>query len=211
MRLRSILASVVISSAVVGCAQPAEEAPEPIAPALLGQILDDVPSDVPNKTFIDFDGKVVLVGYELEPSGTVRPGERFKLKLYWRSMAPLGKDWSLFTHLLTLGGQRVAGDFDNVGPLRDRASGEQALPPSRWQPGRVYVDEQELMMPQGVQSPVVTVVVGIWKPGYRLNILSGPADGERRAIIAHIPTGVEPVRPPVNPSGPSQPAAPAHP
>ncbi len=189
----SSVALAFVALAGFGCAQTPVAEQEPVAPALLAYVLDDVPSDVANKTFVDFDGKVAIAGYEVEPSGVVRPGGRFKVRLYWRASAPLGTGWRLFTHLLTEGGERIRGNFDNTGPLRELAGDEQALPPSRWIPGKVYVDEQELMVPTDVDSSTVTIAVGVWKdqaPGYRLNVLSGASDGDRRAIITHIPTGL---------------------
>ncbi len=74
-------------------------------------------------------------------------------------------------------------------------AGEQALAPSSWQPGKVYVDEQEFEMPRGISDSEVTIVVGVWKGNARLSVISGSADRENRAIIAHVKTGVRPAKP----------------
>ena len=181
--------------ATVGCADKPQKAPEPVPAALATHVLDDIPSDLTDRTFIDFGGKVHIVGAKLTPAGIVRPGEKMRLVLYWRSVEPLTPGWSLFTHVVNARGQRLE-NVDNVGPLRERgASGTQALPPSAWQPGKVYVDEQEFGMPRGVSDPEVTVVVGVWKGNARLSVISGPSDRENRAIIAHVKTGVRPAKP----------------
>ena len=61
--------------------------------------------------------------------------------------------------------------------------------------GQVYVDEQTYKMPDGVQGPDSTVYVGIWKGDARLRIVSGPNDGDNRAIVGKIKTGVARSRP----------------
>jgi len=71
-------------------------------------------------------------------------------------------------------------------------------------PGKVYVDEQDIVIPQ-VGVPEVTLAVGIGREavqltgkeierlaGSRLEILSGVSDGENRAVIARLATGVMP-------------------
>lgn len=199
---RKLLGCAAVLVSGLGC-NSTEQAPkaQELEPSLHAYVLDAVPSDVDNRTFVDFGGKVHLVGYKVEPQGIVRPGESFKTTLYWRSVSPLSPGWGLFTHLTSPRGR--VDNPDNVGPLRDNASGEQALPPSRWQPGKVYVDEQSLTMPRNIVDPVVTVTVGVWKGNARLDILSGRADADQRAIVAHIRTGLvapKPVAKKVEPS-----------
>jgi len=183
----------------LGCAQEAkQEDPASIDTNLAQYVLDEVPNDVKNPTFIDFEGKAQIIGWELDPSGVVAPGQKVKLKLYWRSSQQLGPGWSLFTHFVAPGGARIDANvggvaFDDIGPLRARTGGaRQALGPSAWKPGKIYVDVQELEMPREVRVPEISIVVGIWKAGSRLDIISGPSDRERRAIITHVKTGVVP-------------------
>lgn len=201
MRRRIALVSLLV--AVSACSSKESEPPAPVPPELMTQVLDEVPSDVPNRTFIDFGGKVHLVGWNVEPKGVVGPGQSLKLTMYWRSVAPLSPGWSLFTHMINGAGARVE-NVDNVGPLRARmGDGPQALPPSAWVPGKVYVDEQEITMPRDVKDAELTLVVGIWKGSARLPVISGPADREQRAIIAHVKTGVVPA-PPATPASPAE-------
>ncbi len=119
--------------------------------------------------------------------------------MYWKSVMKLDPGWSLFTHMVAPGGARVEkGGIDDTGPLRARtSSGKQALGPSDWQPGKVYVDEQELEMPQ-VNVPEISVLVGVWKEmsfgdgghrGLRLSVISGPSDKQERGIVVTVPTG----------------------
>jgi hypothetical protein len=213
--LRRTACRVLLTAlALSGCARNAQEAeaakPPPLDPALESHVLDSVPSDIENRIFVDFEGKVHLIGYALEPKTAATPGSRFKLTLYWRSVAPLGPDWGLFTHLLD-GTGRKFGNTDNEGPLRrlkPSPDGEQVqtLPPSDWIPGKIYVDEQEIEVPREVDTPELTIAVGIWRlqrfimqtadggidlhNSLRLAVTSGPSDGKQRAIVTHIKTGL---------------------
>lgn len=191
-----------VSLVVSACAREPKQDPASIDTNLAQYVLDEVPNDLKNTTFIDFEGKVQLIGWELEPAGVVGPGQRLKLKLYWKSAQKLGPGWSLFTHFVAPGGARVDANMggvalDDIGPLRTRsgAGTPQALGPSAWQPGKIYVDVQELEMPRQLVTPEVAIVVGVWKGGSRLDPISGPSDRERRAIVTHVKTGVTPPAP----------------
>jgi hypothetical protein len=62
--------------------------------------------------------------------------------------------------------------------------------PDRWEKGKIYVDQQDYTMPDWVKGPDLTVLVGIWKGEQRLRIVTGPNDGDNRAIVGKIKTGV---------------------
>lgn len=191
--MRSALVLCLIA-VLGGCA--AEPTPDdgPLPAELDNYVLDAVPADVPHRTFIDFEGKVQIVGYSLEPQGIVKPGETVKLTLYWVPTTRLGPGWRLFTHLLDPRGKLLKdGNVDKVGALR--GTDDQALPPSKWKPGKVYVDSQEFQIPGDTRHAHVAISVGIWKGNHRLDVISGSHDDERRALIANIPTGIVPPKP----------------
>ena len=82
-----------------------------------------------------------------------------------RSSQQLEPGWALFTHVVSHGS--AAGNFDKAGPLRKLVAGSdgemrQALGPSSWEPGHVYVDQLELEVPKNTDSPQVGVMVGVW-------------------------------------------------
>lgn len=172
-------------------------------------VLPSVPSDVPNRTLVDFSGFVQLVGYEVTADTPARPGSRVKLKLYWQSVKKLSPGWSLFTHVISSPRKKPYG-FDDVGPLRElvedpKFGKRQKLGPSEWVPGNVYVDEQEFTLPEGISESEVAIAVGLFRgavqasgneveglSGLRLAIVSGLSDGKERAIVARLATGVVP-------------------
>lgn len=206
------LACTTLLALCVSC-QAGQQKPEEPNPDLASFVLGELPKDVGHETFIDFGGKVHLAGYDIEPEGLTRPGSKVKLTLYWRSNQRLGPGWGLFTHLDAPG--LPSQNLDKAGPLRKLVSApdgteRQALGPSFWQPGRIYVDELEFDLPKNIDAPEATVLAGIWRealpqekkneddeepdekllhPGLRLEVLSGPSDGAERGVVVHIPTG----------------------
>ncbi len=161
--------------------------------ALKSFVLSEVPADIGTHIDADFEGKVSLLGARIEPAGNAKPGDKIKLTMYWKSQQKLDGPYKLFTHIVDAAGERVL-NIDTVGPLREMHSGSPALPPSDWTPGKVYVDEQSFTVPASVKTDKIQIVSGIFsnKSG-RLNVVAGPHDTSKRAIVATIAlTGVRP-------------------
>jgi hypothetical protein len=162
---------------------------------LKAYILESVPADA-KKIDVNFENKVHLVGYKLEPE-TAGPGAQVRITYYWRCDDPLDEGWQLFTHVQHEGFDKP-DNLDGVGPLREVKGKYQVAGPDRWERGKFYADEQTFTMPQALKGPESTIYVGIWKnaPGEpRLRILSGPNDGDNRAIVAKVKTGIAPRTP----------------
>ncbi|HMJ15303.1 MAG TPA: hypothetical protein VK524_28000 [Polyangiaceae bacterium] len=187
LRSGAVLACVVLQAA---CAEKAEKPRVALEPELMPYVFESVPSNIPNRTFIDFEGKVHVIGYSVEPE-VATPGGKIKLTTYWQSVSPLRPGWSLFTHVLTKGGNQVM-NVDNEGPLRQLVETEvgarQAWPPSFWEPGKVYVDQQEFQLDASVKSSEILLAVGIWKGMSRLAVISGPKDRANRGIVVRMKT-----------------------
>jgi hypothetical protein len=172
MRIEFAVAALLWLGLSVACHPNPEPDSKPVPPGLEQYVLDQLPADLEHRTLVDFEGKVHLLGVALRPTGPVAPGSQVTLTLYWKSVAPLGPGWSLFTHLVGSGGQRVTsgaegdGGFDDIGPLRQRANqaGPQALPPSKWTVGKIYVDTQQLSIPRTIRSRELAILVGIAQP-----------------------------------------------
>jgi hypothetical protein len=150
-------------------------------------VLEAAPADA-KKIDINFENRVHVVGYKIEPE-SAKPGTDVKLTYYWRCDEPVDEGWALFTHI-----QDVAADHtDNLdwsGPIRENKNNRQLLGPDRWEKGKIYVDEQTYKIPDGAKSPELNVMVGLWKNDARLRVVSGPSDGDNRAIIGKIKTGL---------------------
>ncbi len=189
--MRRLAYSLVCLGALSACVSPKAD-PEPEAEKhdskqeaerLKSFILDDAPTDIGVHVDADFDGKAVLLGARVEPAAAVKPGEKVKVTFYWKSVQKLEGSWSLFTHVVDGAGERIL-NIDNVGPLREKHAGSQALPPGDWEPGKVYVDEQSFTVPATVKTDKIQILTGIFSKHGRLNVASGPHDTTKRAIAA---------------------------
>lgn len=188
--MRAIIARLAACSGVVllaACVGSSSRDSAKERDRLKSYVLSAAPEKIGSKLDIDFDGKVRLLGARVEPASGIKPGQRVKVTMYWRSDKKLESGWSLFTHVLDGSGERIL-NIDNVGPLRELRGGEQALPPGDWEPGKIYVDEQTFTVPNGLKTDRIQIVTGVWKGNDRLKILSGPHDSSNRAIVATLPT-----------------------
>jgi Carbohydrate family 9 binding domain-like len=180
-RAAALLACMWLS-ACVGNSAESHDSKEASA-RLKAFILNAPPSDFGSPIGADFDGKIKLLGARVDPAVTVHPGERVKLTLYWQVEKQLDAGWNLFTHVIDASGERVL-NVDNVGPLRELRGTSQALPPSDWEPGKVYVDEQMFTVPATVKTEKIQILTGIWKGDERMKIVAGPHDSTNRAVAA---------------------------
>lgn len=178
-----------VALGALGCVGGSTDTSEKDKERLKSYVLDKAPENIPSKLGINFDNKLTLLGHKIEPTGVVKPGQKVKVTMYWKADKDVEDGWNLFTHVVDASGERIL-NIDNVGPLREWRETRQALPPSLWEPGKVYVDEQEFVLPNNVKTDKVQFVTGVWKDNDRLKIVAGPRDRENRAIVATIPTGV---------------------
>jgi hypothetical protein len=200
--MKQLGTSVALLGALAfACASPPGAEPEKIEPEFQALALPSVPADVQTSAFVDFGGKVHLVGWEVSPAGTAAPGSTVSLKLYWRSVKKAPPCYRLYTHLTGPDGKIVA--FDDVGPLRTSSDGVPRFPPSAWTPGTVYVDEQRFTVPRDIEAPTLALSVGLSCPvfeeqdgktekvgEFKLGVLSGVSDGKDGALVARFKTGV---------------------
>ena len=186
-KMASVLALVALASAA--CVGGKQQISAEDKTRLQAQILEAVPADA-KKVDINFENRVHLVGFKVEPE-LAPPGTPVKVTYYWRCDDPLDEGWQLFTHIQHEGFDKP-DNLDANGPLRELKGNHQVLGPDRWERGKFYADEQTFTMPADLRGPDTMVYVGIWKGDARLRIISGPNDGDNRAIVAKIKTGVAP-------------------
>src|SRR5688572_18687417 len=138
--MRGIEASLMLGFCLVmGCtAQGTAGADKALDAKLEQYVLDQLPKTVEHETYLDFGGKVQLLGYDVSPAEVAAPGSKVSLTLYWQRTGALDEGWGLFTHILDARGRQI-GQFDSSGPLREAgADGAQALGPSDWKVGKIY-------------------------------------------------------------------------
>ncbi len=99
-----------------------------------------------------------LLGYSLE-SASARPGDTVNLTLYWQVLAPLDKEYTVFTHLL--GEHNPATN----GPLwagHDSQPDGGHYPTTAWQPGEVICDVHPLSVPTDAPPGEYRLEVGFY-------------------------------------------------
>jgi hypothetical protein len=189
-----LLTILALSTCIAGAAcskkkdkDVAPAGPEKTKHALRSYIRSETPKRMTNKLDVDFDGKVKLLGYRLDPPSLTH-GKNAKLTLYWKSVAKVDEGFQLSTYLLDGSGERLM-TLEN-GPLRKKKSKtKNALPPSQWDPGKVYIDEVSFKVPGKIKTDEVKFVTSIARKSERLAITAGEKDTENQALVATVALG----------------------
>ncbi len=112
---------------------------------------------------------IELLGYELRPGAPraqitplggadehqIRPGEPVEINLYWRSLARMDRDYSLFVHVVDTHGGRVA--------QRDLPVRYDDYPTSHWQRGEMVIDRADLALP-ALPAGAYRIEIGLYDP-----------------------------------------------
>lgn len=116
----------------------------------------------------DMDGKIELVGYNLElpRKGTVGPGQSFHITWVWRAKQSNLGAYQVFLHL-DADNQRINGDHDPV---------DGKYPVRLWDEGDVILDRQEISIPATSPAGLYTLYVGMYRGESRLKVTEGPHD-----------------------------------
>ena len=102
---------------------------------------------------VNLADKVELLGYRLE-STTVRPGGVVSCTLYWRGLAEMNQNYTVFTHLVDSDG-RVWGQWDNQ-PQRGQ------MPTTRWLPRQVVADPYRIPVSPDAPAGNLELRVGMY-------------------------------------------------
>ncbi|MCC6554588.1 MAG: carbohydrate-binding family 9-like protein [Polyangiaceae bacterium] len=186
-----LLAAVALAAAACG------DEPPPLSSAQEAQLapfMNAAPPAGMVETDVDFDGKVRLLGYVVSPRQAVyNPGARVTVLLYWRCDQRVENGYDLLTHLVSETGELIQ-NIDDHGPLRKMEGFEgQPLAPSRWKPGKTYLDQLTFIVP-GEPSPTLVVAAGIAKGDQRLPIRGAGGDKENRTSMIRLRTGMKNAR-----------------
>jgi 4-amino-4-deoxy-L-arabinose transferase-like glycosyltransferase len=109
---------------------------------------------IPHRLDVTFGHRMRLLGYDLETTET-RPGGALALALYWQSIAPMSRDWSVFVHLLD--------ENDVVIAQRDVYPGQGLYPTRLWPVGETVASRYVLRLSETAYAPgVAKVEVGLY-------------------------------------------------
>lgn len=142
-------------------------------------ITQEAPRSIAHPVSINFDNKVELIGWDAPPS--IAPRQDFKLRFYFKVLAPLGGVYKVFVHI-DGGGTRINGDHV---PLEGK------FPTQYWVPGTFITDEHTIRPGEnntGGAPPggFYQIYMGLYSGAQRIKILSGPNDGDNRARLGGI-------------------------
>jgi MFS family permease len=108
-----------------------------------------------HSTHVNFDNRIELYGYSLEPTTVSGPSE-VRMSFYWQVLAPLEKDYSVFVHLEDAEGNIVSQfdfrPFDAVFPI------------SQWPAGTQVREARQFPIPAELPAGEYTFVIGLYLP-----------------------------------------------
>jgi len=126
----------------------------------------------------NFDGKIELIGYNLElpQKDYVGPGQTFTVTWIFRAQQSNLGAYQTFLHV-DAEGQRINGDHDPVDGM---------YPVRLWNEGDIVVDRQRVSVPATTPPGTYTMYTGFFRGEARLKVLSGPKDDADRVLAGTI-------------------------
>jgi hypothetical protein len=153
-RMRYLLAAILGTLVFVAAATSPVLA---IAPAYAqAPVLDehDLPPDM-RPIYADFEGKMMLLGYHLG-SRAIHQGDQLSVTAYWKALAPMSEDYSVFVQLFD-------HDHQKVGAL-DTYPGLGTRPTSLLQPGQIIADHYAVEVTKPISQPsACDVEIGLYE------------------------------------------------
>jgi hypothetical protein len=178
-RTAGALIAAAALAASAGCVEKTSYATPEKSEKVAKLILGKAPKKIEHRLNAELEGKIKLIGYDLEPD-EVPPGGSFTVTWYWQCVEATGPGYRLFTHVVDGAGvSRI--NRDGVGPIRKNYQ------PEHWKAGVVIRDSQKIEVPETWSSPVMDLRVGVWGPSGRLKVTKGPADPENRIKAVRVP------------------------
>jgi len=127
-------------------------APAYARPPILSE--KEIPSDI-ERLDVTFGDQMQLIGYRFAPN-VIRPGEAVSVTLYWRALAPMSENYSVFVHLLS--------ENDLIVGQRDMYPGHGTYPTSLWRPGDIIADTYVVPVSPATLAPAkAQIEVGLYK------------------------------------------------
>ena len=109
-----------------------------------------------------FADEIGLLGYAL-PEQSWQPGDTLPLRLYWFAQQAPSSDYRIFVHLEALDGSSKVAQVDSDPILSFSRT-------TRWEPGEVVVDPQELPLDPSTPPGTYRLVVGLYRPDTLQNL-----------------------------------------
>lgn len=100
-----------------------------------------------------FGDQLALIGYQ--HADNAAPGSSLPVKIYWRALASMTQDYTVFVHLVDTSGKTVA--------QKDDQPGRGTFPTSFWDVGEAIADEYVLTIPADIAPGVYRIEAGVYR------------------------------------------------
>jgi hypothetical protein len=114
------------------------------------------PSRQPVPYGASLEDDIQLLGYHL-PRTAWRPGETLTLRLYWLARHTPDRNYKVFVHLVTPDDSARVAQTDNAPNLGFR-------PTTRWSPGKLIIDAQQVELGPDTPPGKYRLLVGMYRP-----------------------------------------------
>ncbi|HOG47348.1 MAG TPA: glycosyltransferase family 39 protein, partial [Anaerolineae bacterium] len=106
-----------------------------------------------NPLDFNLDNTMALVGYDMDRTA-LRPGETLHLTLYWKALAPMAHNYTVFAHVL--------GANDSIWAQKDAWPQDGAAPTSTWAVGQMVADRYDLVVKPETPVGLYELEVGVY-------------------------------------------------
>ena len=139
-------------------------------------LLETLPSDVSHRTSINFEDKIELVGWRLDPERP-KAGSPLRVELFWKVLERVSTSYKVFVHI-DASGVRIHGDHDPV---------EGLYPTTNWAVGDIVHDVHHIASVKSSATPGrYTFYCGLFRGNTRMKIKSGSKDDEDRGRLGTV-------------------------
>ncbi len=107
------------------------------------------------RTDARFGDAFALLGYRVHDDSPLVPGASLRIDLYWQCTQPVGKDYTVFVHLLD--------EKRAVRAQRDAVPRDGTYPTRSWEKGEIVTDSYSLMMPRDLAPGEYRLAVGMYE------------------------------------------------
>lgn len=124
---------------------------------------------IPHRVDITYEDKIRLLGIDISPISTA-PGGAIQLVLYWQSLAPMDRDYSIGIHVLDRD-QQVVGS-------RDSYPGHGMYPTTLWRVGEIIRDQYWVPIALGAPPGVAQVQVALYDRSDQTDLAAFDGQGQ---------------------------------
>jgi hypothetical protein len=137
-------------------------------------LLSELPT-IQHPLDVNMEDKLEVLGYDIVDGGgkrvdSIGPGRKYRMRTYYRVLAPVSTEWEAFIHIDGFG-RRHNGDHK---PMDGK------YPFALWLKGDLLVDDYEIQLEPNFSPGTYELYFGLFVGETRLKVKSGRSDGENR-------------------------------